>query len=222
MVKFVKITSIAPVVEYVSVAIKSHLSAGTPVLWLISGGSCVPVAVDVAISLAGQNLQGLTVSLADERYVPVGHADSNWQQLTEAGFALPGATLLSVLGDGARHAVARAWESSLEDQLHSSRYRIGLFGMGPDGHTAGILPQSPAVSADGLVADYIGTDFGRITVTRDAIALLDEAVLYAVGESKKRQLELLTTDMLPDDQPAQYLKAVQGLTVFTDQLGESS
>jgi 6-phosphogluconolactonase len=220
MIRFVKISSIEPVVEYLSGTITAHLSSGERVLWLLSGGSCVPIAVEVARALAHVDVSGLTVSLVDERYVPVGHADSNWQQLTSAGFTLPKATLLRVLSDGTRSEVAAAWGRQLEDHLRTAKFRLGLFGMGPDGHTAGILPHSTAVRADGIVTDYVGPDFGRITLTRDGIALLDEAVLYAVGDAKKDQLEQLDSDMLPDDQPAQYLKAVQALTVFTDQQGE--
>ena len=220
MIRFVKVSTSAPVVQYRAETLKGRLSAGESVLWLVSGGSCIPVAIAVARALQGVDVRHLTVTLTDERYGAVGHDDSNWQQLTAGGFTLPPATMLKVLDDSSRSDTAKDWERAMEDQLQTAKFRLGLFGMGPDGHTAGILPHSSAVSATGLVTDFAGPDYERITITPDAIALLDMAVVYAVGEAKKGQLEQLQTDVLPDDQPAQYLKSVQQVTVFTDQMGD--
>src|SRR5258708_2139506 len=66
-------------------AILLPLQEQKTVLWLISGGSNIKIATAVMAKLIG-NESNLWVTLTDERYGKVGHPDSNWQQLLEAGF----------------------------------------------------------------------------------------------------------------------------------------
>ena len=49
-----------------------------------------------------------------------------------------------------------------------------------------------------------------------ALAKLGEAVVYATGESKWPQLDRLETELTIAEQPAQTLKTVSKLTIFTD------
>jgi 6-phosphogluconolactonase/glucosamine-6-phosphate isomerase/deaminase len=92
-----------------------------------------------------------------------------------------------------------------------------IFGMGPDGHTAGIKPHSPAVWSPNLVADFVADDFERITITPAAIKKLDAAVVQISGQNKVEQLNnLLDCDLTLDNQPAQILKAIPNLTIFSD------
>ena len=46
--------------------------------------------------------------------------------------------------------------------------------------------------------------------------MLDEIILYAVGESKWKILEKLEMDLPIEDMPSQVLKKVPLLTIFTD------
>src|SRR5688572_20869077 len=64
----------------------AELQAGKSVLWLLCGGSNIPLSVAVMRQLPADKLADLRCLLADERYGVPGHADSNWQQLAEAGF----------------------------------------------------------------------------------------------------------------------------------------
>jgi 6-phosphogluconolactonase/glucosamine-6-phosphate isomerase/deaminase len=111
-----------------------------------------------------------------------------------------------------------AYEEVITTQLARADLCIGLFGMGMDGHTAGILPNSPAVSSSTLVRGYDAGRFLRITITPAAIRMLHEAVLYAVGVEKRQPLlDLVTTELSIAAQPAQALKSSQKLHIFTDQ-----
>lgn len=202
--------------KYLARAIATRLKAGQRVLWLVSGGSCIDVAVATAKLLASEKLVNLTVSLIDERYGEPGHANSNWHQLETAGFALPGAVLHPVLAGQDQVSAAVTFAEFLKTQIEQADYRIGLLGMGTDGHTSGILPHSPAVTASGLVCDYTGPDFARITTTPAALARLSEAVLYATGQTKWPMLDRLETELPLAEQPAQALKTVPRLTIFTD------
>lgn len=206
------------VANYLAEEIGRRLHKGQRVLWLVAGGSAVSSAARASKQLVqeGISLERLTVTLTDERYGKPGHADSNWQQLLDAGFSLPGATLHPVLAGKDMEATATDFEEFLEGELGKVDYRMGLLGIGADGHTSGILPGSSAVQAKGLVHAYDGGDYQRITTTSAALKQLDEAVVYAVGEAKWPVLDQLETDMSIDEQPAQILKHVPKLTICTD------
>ena len=55
------------------------------VLYLASGGSSIPLSVAVLRAVPASLRAQVTVTLTDERFGPVGHTDSNWQQMREAG-----------------------------------------------------------------------------------------------------------------------------------------
>jgi 6-phosphogluconolactonase len=221
MIQFSRISNPDPVVDYLAEAIAKPLSKGKRVLWLVCGGSSIEVAARVSQKLQGQDLTRLAVTLTDERYGEVGHADSNWHQLAEHGFLLAGARLRPVLVGAPLDATVAHFADILEEELDRADFRIALYGIGADGHVAGILPGSPAVESDDLAAGYDAGKFTRLTMTFPAIEAIDEALVYAVGEAKRPVFEGLETEIPLEDQPAQILKSVPELTIFNDQIGES-
>lgn len=218
---FRKIDDAAPAVDYLVSLLREKLSDGSKVLWLVPGGSAIAVAVKVAQGLQNSDLTNLTVTLTDERYGPVGHEDSNWHQLHHAGFHLPGATMVPVLHGHSVQETTTEFARHLQEYCQGAAYCVGFFGLGPDGHTAGILPASPAVTADEWACSY-QANFLRVTMTPPAIAALDEAVVYAMGEAKRRPLEQLQQDLPTSQQPAQALKKVPKLIIFNDQIGDKT
>ena len=129
--------------QYLAKQIAAKLQEGRRVLWLISGGSSIAIAAATASRLAGRDLSRLTVSLIDERYGEPGHPESNWFQFEQTGAKLPGATLHPILTGADQVTTAEVFAEFLETALATSDYRLGLLGIGPDGHTSGILPHSP-------------------------------------------------------------------------------
>ena len=213
------ISNLKPVADYMADALLHHLTSGQRVSWLIGGGSGIDISLQVAASLreAGVSLANLSVTLTDERYGALGHTDENWQQLLDRGFSLPGAKLYRVLNGQDRATTTHQFSAVLHALLDDTDYSLGFFGIGADGHTAGIKPGSPAVTAEDYAAAFTGPDFERITMTGPAIEQLNEAVIYAVGADKQPVLHQLLTETVPvNDQPAQLLKAVTKSTLFTD------
>jgi len=199
--------------------IRRRLEDAESVLWLVSGGSNIAVATEAASLLRDVDAGTLTIMLVDERFGPVGHPDSNWQQLIESGFDLPHAQFLPTLSGHHLHETMSDYQTHLSDQFVLSSYKVGLFGMDAHGNTAGILPGSEAAGSNELVSGYEGPDLTRITMTPLAIKQLDEAVLVTRGEAKWPQLARLT-DTLPDvEQPVQALKLAASLRIFSDYLG---
>src|SRR6185312_14144068 len=97
--------------------------------------------------------------------------------------------------------------------LASGGYRLGLFGIGSDGHTAG-LPAENAPDHVELAAYYEDGSFRRISSTPATIARLDEAVVFVMGEAKHAQLDRLSKNLPVAEQSAQVLKQVPKITVF--------
>lgn len=218
--RYIKISDTKPVAEYLASTILSHLQNHQTVLWFVSGGSAIAAAVQTSQLLNGHDVSGLSVTLTDERYGVVGHANSNWQQLIDAGFALPGAQLHPVLAGEDRPTTTAKFDVYLHNMLSKAGFKIGLFGMGPDGHTAGILPRSPATKNTDYVTDY-DANFQRITMTFPTIQRLDEAVMYATGTAKKPALDQLANTVALADQPVQILKQVPKVTIFNDLRGDT-
>lgn len=217
---FRKIGTAEPVVAYVVRILEEKLTAGQRVLWLVSGGSAIGVAVAVGHQLDPALTKKLTITLIDERFGPIGHADSNWQQLVAAGFDVPQARLIPVLQGKDIQATTTAFATALQEYTTAADYTLGLFGIGSDGHTAGILPASPPVTATAWAAYYAAPPFERITMTPSVIAALDEAVVFAMGKDKQSALEDLRQDIPIVYQPAQALKHIPKVTIFNDQIGE--
>lgn len=186
------------------------------ILLFVTGGSSIKVALKLAEILKENTYNNLTVMLTDERYGPINHADSNWQQLLGQGFHINGAKLISILTGDDANTTTQKFNESLQEELKKDSYKIGMFGIGADGHTAGILPHTGAVDSTDLAYTYKTEKFERITITPKTIIQLDEAVVYARGEDKWPVLKDLGKEKSIEDQPAQILKKVKLLKMFTD------
>ncbi|MFZ2836397.1 MAG: 6-phosphogluconolactonase [Candidatus Saccharimonadales bacterium] len=203
--------------RHLATTIESHLENNERVVWLLSGGSGVKVGLIACQQLQGVDLSNLTVTLTDERYGPLNHANENWRELLEGGLSLPGATLHRPLTGDSRDLTTDHFGAWLKQQIEQADYTIGLFGIGSDGHTAGIKPGSIAVDSPDWAAGYAGEDFERITMTFVPIQQIDEAVIQASGSEKANVLEQLMAQDIPlSDQPAQILKTIPTVTIYSD------
>lgn len=203
--------------DHLALAIKDNLSAGRKVLWLLSGGSGTQVVLQAAQQIQDIDLTNLSVTLTDERYGPLGHKDENWKQLLDGDLELPGATMYRPIVDEDRVTTTDEFGAWIMQQMTNTDYKIGLFGIGSDGHTAGIKPHSSAVDTTAWADSYTGEDFERITITPFTISQLDEAVVQASGTDKIHTLEQLLHETIdPAKQPAQTLKTVSVCTLYTN------
>jgi 6-phosphogluconolactonase/glucosamine-6-phosphate isomerase/deaminase len=198
----------------------SQLLDKKPVLWLASGGSNVPIATAVIASLAEGLTERLTIMLIDERFGPAGHDNSNADQLHRAGFNPKRANFITILSDQTWPDTVTQYNKIVQQQFNQHSLIIGQFGIGADGHTAGILPHSPAASVtDQLVTGYQGPDYQRITLTFPALRQIQTAYVFAYGANKLATLQQLKDQNLDlGTQPAQIFKVLTQAYIYNDQL----
>lgn len=200
-------------------SITTKLKHGKRVLWLLSGGSGIDVAIKTqGLLSADLDLTNLYVSLTDERFGDLNHADENWSQLIAAGLSLPGAHLYRPLLGQDIATTTQLFNNWLGEQFSAADYKIGIFGMGADSHTAGIKPGSQPEDMQDYAYCFKADDFERITISTLAIKRLDEAVIQASGGDKLDAIkQLLNNDYPIDIRPAQILKSVKLSSLYTDQ-----
>jgi 6-phosphogluconolactonase/glucosamine-6-phosphate isomerase/deaminase len=209
--------------------LEHELSQDKQVVWLVSGGSNIPLSVHIMDHLranVADKLPNLTIALSDERYGKPGHPDSNWQQLQDAGFATGSAQVIPTLVPNLTlEDTCATYEQSLGQALSKADNDgcvIAQLGMGGDGHIAGILPDSAAASNEqGLVTGYDGGAYMRITITAMAFShnLIKTAYCFAYGDNKHDALErLMQQELSVSDQPAQLLKLIPQAYIYTDQV----
>lgn len=206
---------LAPASE-IAETISKSLGENKKVLLLLSGGSALAVAVE-ARRIIGEIPSGiLQIGLIDERYGDVGHENSNWFQLEKNGFDFTNVLTIPVLtGEDLPNTVLK-FEENLKSALNNSDVKVGIFGVGADGHTSGLLPHSPAIHSNLLVASYTGPDFERVTTTPKLIPLLNKIFVYVVGQNKWPVVKQMTEQGSIEDIPARILQSASDLTVYTD------
>lgn len=204
--------------------LSSELQLGRHVLWLVCGGSNIPTEAEVMRQLSEHHaaaLDNLTILPMDERYGPVGHSDSNYHQLQEAGFKPGGALWMDVLAKNMPLGDTVAYyEDLFANAAAVADTIVGTFGLGTDGHTAGVLPHSPAV-ADSIssVVGYDSPPFVRMTLTPQELARTQHAYVLAYGESKREPLTRLQAHTEPlEALPAGLLYDIPDTHIYSDAL----
>jgi 6-phosphogluconolactonase/glucosamine-6-phosphate isomerase/deaminase len=219
--------------------IKLILERGDPVLFLASGGSSAPLAAAALASLAeafdqkeirpsAQVRPPLTVSLVDERFGAEGHADSNWRLLVEKGYdpgkfeSLPllrGETATSTDFAEATGRLRALLSDAVERRRAGRLYVVALFGMGTDGHTAGILPGSVVSRLDPegteYATGYMASGFARITMAPAFFPHVDFAAVWVNDRTKDMALAELKRSVSAERQPAQLLKLPKETILYT-------
>jgi 6-phosphogluconolactonase/glucosamine-6-phosphate isomerase/deaminase len=207
---------IEEVANFTANSINKQLELGKRVLWFVTGGSSIKVQSKIAPKINTKFPGRLVITLTDERFGKENHPDSNWYQLKQLGFEIDKVKIINFLEGESFTDTVKRLRIVLREELVKADYKIGMFGIGIDGHTAGILPHTEAVNSLELVCAYETPQFDRVTITPKLISQLDEAVVFAMGENKWPILEKLAKEFPLEEDPSQILKTVPLLTIFTD------
>lgn len=169
----------------------------------------------------------------DERFVPPGDALSNQRMARETllnHVPIPAANIHPIPTLGLiPHEAAGAYQRELQafygaDRLDPARplFDVALLGLGPDGHTASLFPNSPVLAdREAWVAAVLGArDEARITLTYPALESCRCAAFLVAGRDKAQiQTRLISADQAL---PAARLHPIGELWVFRDEAAEGS
>lgn len=175
----------------VAARLKQAISENGLATLVVSGGRS-PVAFFQSLATQPLEWSNVVISLADERFVPTEHADSNAGLLQRHLLQGPAAKakfvgLYSVAGNVEGAALAA-------DQALAELPPIDvlILGMGDDGHTASLFPDSPnlseALDLDGerrclpMLAPSVPHQ--RLTLTRRLLASARSPILSVSGQAK--------------------------------------
>jgi len=170
----------------------------------------------------------------DERFVPYDDPESNYRMTREAMLAkapVPPANIHPVPTDGAPEDAALRYERTLQaaygsDTLDEARplFDVTLLGLGPDGHTASLLPGDPVLAErrHWVAAIAHGRPEVRITMTYPAIESSRHVAFLVAGSEKAKILQTVLAG--GSDVPAARLRPIGELIWFADRAaaGEAS
>jgi 6-phosphogluconolactonase len=163
----------------------------------------------------------------DERFVPYDHPDSNYRMTREAMLAnapVPSENIHPIPTDGTAEDAARRYERTLQDSygaatLNPQRplFDITLLGLGPDGHTASLLPGEPVLDERErwVAAVSRGRPEVRITMTYPVIESSRRVAFLVAGEEKAKIFSAIRTGN--SHVPAARVRPVGELFWFVDQ-----
>jgi 6-phosphogluconolactonase/glucosamine-6-phosphate isomerase/deaminase len=209
--RFVSRTELdAALVERLARAI-SHDGDRATAIMLSGGKTPVPAYCELA-ARGPTHDKGLHVLFSDERYVPASAAASNYQQACELlnELALPEECLLRVQTELPLEEAAAAYEQQLARLIRSDVcIKLGLLGLGPDGHTAALFRAEDLARARGRLAIAVERPDGLsgVTVTPDFLAHIEELVFVVAGGGKHDAIRAL----MNNDPSLIAWRAVQGL-----------
>lgn len=163
----------------------------------------------------------------DERFVPYDHPESNYRMTREAMLSkvpVPPENIFPIPTDGTPEEAAQRYEKMLQQAYGAATldpqrplFDVTLLGLGPDGHTASLLPGEPVLNERKrwVAAVSHGRPEVRITMTYPVIESSRRVAFLVAGEEKAEIFSAIRTG---DSQvPAARVRPVGELFWFVDQ-----
>lgn len=162
----------------------------------------------------------------DERCVPPDSPESNYgvcEDLLLSRVPVPQANVFPMEGELDPEEAASRYESTLRNVMklegaESPAFDLVVLGMGPDGHTASLFPETEALNEMGrlVVANHVPQkETWRITLTWPVINQGKEVAFEMEGTGKADILaEVLTGPRDPERLPSQLIRPANGKLLF--------
>jgi 6-phosphogluconolactonase len=132
---------------------------------------------------------------SDERTVKPDHPDSNYRMAMDAGFAqlpIPDNQIFRMVAEENIEANAQAYEKTILEHVPEGVFDLIMLGMGEDGHTASLFPETHALDANHVlvVSNLVPQkDTWRMTFTYACINQAHEIVIYVLGDGKAAMVD---------------------------------
>ena len=197
----------------------------------LAGGSTPKATYDIlARDYAGRiDWSKVHVFFGDERSVPPDDDDSNYKMAREALLNhVPVGSMHRMQGELPPDEAAEAYEEELRGFFGPEelpRFDLILLGIGGDGHTASLFPETSALEVhDRLVVanPVLKLETTRITLTVPVINAAHAVYFLVAGEGKADALShILGGDADPRAYPASLIQPQEGPTWMLDQQAAS-
>ncbi len=153
----------------------------------VSGGK-TPWAMFTELAREEVPWRAVEIFQVDERVAPDGDPDRNLTHLHQSLGKAPARVLAMPVEDPDLEEAASAYA-----ELLPARFDVVHLGLGPDGHTASLVPGDPVLEVhDRLVAvTQPYQEHRRMTLTYPALARADEILWLISGEDKRDALSKL-------------------------------
>ena len=205
-----------------------HARGNNPTLLLLAGGSALAVLDHIDPQILGPHL---TIMMMDDRF-SIEPAVSNYLQFAMSSFGIQatqaGVTIVNGLPRSTNDPLetyAARLNTTLTELITEGVYTIALFGIGTDGHTAGIFPMNESDFAatyevsDSMIVpifDAPNEYRERISITPTFIRNhINESYVYAVG-SEKQAVISRTNGHAPIHELPARIHADTNAILFTD------
>jgi len=167
------------------------------------------------------------IFFGDERCVPPGHTDSNFNLASEALLSkvpIPTKNIHRMHGEEIPRSGALAYEMTLRQIFPDSQFPsfdLILLGLGEDGHTASLFPDSPALAETRAWVTWVQHTspppplINRLTLTLSTLNSGTNIFFLVAGAGKQKILAktLFNHDLQPP-LPAQLINPVSGKLVW--------
>ena len=189
-----------------------RLSVQDRVSFVLSGGG-TPKGLYKELATAGFDWSRVDFFFSDERNVPLSDPQNNAGMVTEALFKPAGISMSQVYrieGEKDAKVAAQLYHTTLtnyfEKRKVAANFDICLLGMGPDGHTASLFPDTDWQTSNGLMAQAFHVpifDTWRISISLDALRRSQSTYVLAAGAEKIKvtrealRLSPISRELLP-------------------------
>lgn len=190
----------------------------------LAGGSTPKALYELLATKAYQpriDWANVEVFFGDERTVPPDHKDSNYRMAREALLSkvpLPGDNVYRMAGERDPQAAAKEYGEMLKEKFGDGGMDVVLLGMGDDGHTASLFPDTEALAETKhrCVANFVPKlNAWRLTLTAPFINKARDVILLVAGASKATRLaEVLEGPPDPTRLPVQLIRPTGGRLIW--------
>ena len=199
----------AALTEAIATQLKKGISSRGTVSLVVSGGS-TPKGLFQTLSSAQLDWRKVTVLLADERWVPETHADSN-SAMVKSLLLQGEAAAANWIDFGAGQEDVDAQVDRITEILSAmGTFDVVVLGMGSDSHTASLFPcsieltEGLSTAAPVLITQPTTAPHRRISLSKNRLLKTELGIIHLVGESKLEVYEKATTHADDDKHPISH------------------
>ncbi|MFW6075704.1 MAG: 6-phosphogluconolactonase [Chloroflexota bacterium] len=188
---------------------------------VLAGGTTPKPVYESLRALEDIDWRNVHFFFGDERPVGPDHEDSNYRMANETllqHIPVPEANVHRMRGEMGSAVAAEAYEQEIRDTLRVEdgqipRFDLVLLGMGADGHTASLFPDTPALLEDDrlAVANTVPQlETTRITLTYPVLNAARQVLFLTTGEDKACAFKQVMTGDAQSAPPAAHVQPERG------------